>query len=142
MKKSTLSLFVILNCISFLFAQIHLNRSNLESVCECRIKNRFIKLISKNISTIDPYTFQNLTQLTNLYLDHNEITQIDKITFLGLVNIIDLTLNNNQIEEIDPITFKDLVNLANLLDLTSNKISKLYANNFQGLSLLQVIFIK
>ena len=62
MKKSTLRLLLILNCISFLFAQIHLNRSNLESVCECRIQNRFIKLISKNISTIDPYTFQNLTQ--------------------------------------------------------------------------------
>ena len=83
-------------------------------MCECRIQNRFIKLISKNISTIDPYTFQNLTQLTNLYLDHNEITQIDKVTFQGLVNIIDLTLNNNQID-ISLVNGESMVNQIDII---------------------------
>lgn len=57
-----------------------------------------------------------------------------------MTGIIDLTLNKNQINKIDPITFKDLSNLPQL-DLTSNKITELYANNFEGLISLQTLLL-
>ena len=75
-------LLVIL--IDILNAQIHLNKTNLATVCACvPMKSTSIYLNSKNIKKIDPATFTGLTSLQELYWLDNQISSIDSATFTG-----------------------------------------------------------
>ena len=68
-------LLVIL--IDNLNAQIHLNKTNLATVCACNpVQETSINLKFKNIKTIDPATFTGLTSLQELYLGENQISSI------------------------------------------------------------------
>ncbi len=98
--------------IDILNAQIHLNRTNLVTVCACNpMQETFIYLNSKNIKKIHPATFTGLTSLERLNLDSNQISSIDPDTFKGLTSLQELNLFYNQISSIVPATFKGLTSL-------------------------------
>jgi hypothetical protein len=62
-------------------AQIHLNKDNLEILCNCKS--------IKSDATIDQSTFNGLHSLQILWLSSNQITTIDQYTLNGLTtNII------------------------------------------------------
>ena len=78
-------------------AQIHLNRDNLNELCNCNsFVSRKIILSNKNISTIDTLTFNGLYSLQVLLLQSNQLTKIDEFTFKELSSLRYLYLSNNQ----------------------------------------------
>jgi Leucine-rich repeat (LRR) protein len=103
--------------INFLFfnitiAQIHLTKDNLDQVCGCKAsQTAFIILWNKNITTIDPSTFNGLNSLHTLWLQNNQLTTADQSTFNGLNSLKELNLNNNQLTKVEPSTFNGLNSL-------------------------------
>ena len=99
-----------------------------------------ISLYNKNITSIDPDTFNGLTKLKTLYLNNNQIKIIDPDTFNGLTKLQKLFLSNNQIKSIEPDTLNILTNLTELF-LTSNQITTIVYGSFNGLTNLRVLEI-
>ena len=97
--------FFLIILFENLNAQIHLNRSNLATVCGCDMQSSYISLSFRNIKTIDPATFTGLTSLRWLYLHYNQISSIDPASFPGLTSLQYLCLDSHQISSIDPATF-------------------------------------
>ena len=92
-------LFLFLCIISTIKAQIHLNPSNLENLCECSypIWSWQIRINWKQVATIDSNTFSGFIRLQILNLMYNQITRIDLNTFSGLDSLEHIYLNNNQL---------------------------------------------
>ncbi len=90
--------FILVVIFDNLNAKIHLNRSNLATICGCDLmQSSYISLRFRNITTIDPATFTGLTSLQVLELYNNEISSIDPATFKGLTSLRWLSLSSNQI---------------------------------------------
>ena len=75
-------------CISLMFknidGQIALNRSLLEEWYPDINETLNLDLNSQQIKTIDPKTFNGLTNLQSLNLNYNQLVSIDPATFNGL----------------------------------------------------------
>jgi len=111
-------------------AQIRLTKDNLDQVCRCN-SSQSTKIFqsNKNITTIDPSTFNGLNSLQYLDLSNNQLTTS---TFNGLNSLQQLRLENNQITTIDPSTFNGLNSLYQLR-LESNRITKIEEETFKDL---------
>ena len=94
-------------------AQIHLTKDNLNQVCNCvsSAALTWIDLSYKNITTIDPYTFNGLNSLQRIMLHNNQLIRIEPSTFTALISLQLLWLSSNQIATIDPSTFRGLNSL-------------------------------
>ncbi len=92
------------------------------------------------ISAIDKETFQGLTSLKNLRLNHNQILSIDKDTFRGLHSLEELWLNGNKISVVEKETFQGLTSLQNLT-LDNNQISSFHPETFRGLHALRELLL-
>jgi Leucine-rich repeat (LRR) protein len=77
----------------------------------------------KEIESIHPDTFRNLTNLSKLNLSHNElIGRLNPTTFNGLINLQILSLDYNRMSgPLGPATFKGLTNLQQLI-LSNNRL--------------------
>ena len=63
---------------------------------------------AKNISFIDPKTFDGLTQITQLNFNSNQLTNITTGTFDSLINLSNLDLSYNLLTPIDTRLFANL----------------------------------
>lgn len=122
-KKFSL-IFVLIGCT----LAVELNRANLDELCECNSAVAdTINLEYKDIDSINPNTFQGLTQLEHLYLDHNMLTKLEDDTFKGLFRLSVLSLSNNEIHTISENIFNGLTSLE-WLHLETNHISTFNEN--------------
>ncbi|XP_057700783.1 leucine-rich repeats and immunoglobulin-like domains protein 1 isoform X2 [Corythoichthys intestinalis] len=81
------------------------------------------KLIAINVEVLD-----NLTNLRELRLDHNELTSIPELG-QAASKIVALYLHHNKIRTIEGIRMRDLVSLETL-DLSNNEITELRGHSF------------
>ena len=122
--------------------QIHLSRDNLAQMCNCNIHTiQRIDFLFRNITSVDPLTFRNLTNLRVISLDGNQLTSVDENLYQGLINLIWIDLDRNFLTYLPPRLFSGLVNLE-VLDLFNNKISFLNETIFQGLPRLKMIWLQ
>ncbi|XP_019948491.2 toll-like receptor 21 [Paralichthys olivaceus] len=70
------------------------------------------------------YSFDHLTELQNLRLDHNLLRSIDQFAFHNLHQLHSLNLSFNNISQLNPRAFRGLHNLT-FLSLTHNKLKQL-----------------
>ena len=122
-KLSLALALIFLQMIANLRAQIHLNRSNLVSICKCDLTGEIIDLTSKSIGSIDAFTFHGLN-VSEISLSDNHLTLLDKLTFQNMPNLEVLYLPFNQISQLHPEIFKGLSNLKELY-LSENKLTSL-----------------
>ena len=75
-----------------------------------------------------------MSDLTDLYLDGNNLTKLNKNIFDGLGSLQKLSLSNNQIDRIENFGKFGGSGLENLiyLNLNENKITKIESNSFKG----------
>ena len=127
-----LMLFSLLLVIKSYDCQVVLTRDLLKQWLMVTVEQLFQKSIFKGltnslnisfnmISTIDPQTFNDLTNLNYFALYGNQLVTIDPQTFNSLTNLNFLGLFGNQIRTIDPQTFNDL-KILKYLDLSYNPI--------------------
>jgi len=138
----TLTLIVWWLISSSAFA-VYLDSSNIVSIGggSCDLSATDCDLTSKNITWIAPNTFVNHTNLTwTLYLNNNEITSIESWTFNGLSNLKTLSLTFNQIVSIENGDFNGLPNLEALY-IYNNQIASIESWDFNGLSNLLFLSI-
>jgi hypothetical protein len=91
-----------------------------------------LSILNNQISSIEPGTFGELTNLTWLDLRGNQISNIESGTFIGLTNLTRLELSYNQISSIEGGDFSGLANLTRL-HLRENQISNIESEAFIGL---------
>lgn len=80
-----------------------------------------ITALDCSVTSISKENFQNLQELTDLYLGRNKIKNLPSNTFEDLKKLKMLKLQNNQIESIDDKVFEDLESLEELF-LSKNRI--------------------
>ena len=82
--------------------------------------------LSKNVlEKIQETSFRNLSKLRLLKLNHNQIKNFHLGTFKTLFNLTEIDLSNNNIKSVDFSIFKDQYHKLKRLDLSSNKIEKI-----------------
>ena len=79
-------------------------------------------IYSNSISDIEVNSFMNLTECTQLRLDHNNLAHINSDTFTGLQSLIRLNLDRNNILQIEPGSFMNLTQLR-VVHLNDNQLS-------------------
>ncbi len=97
-----------------------------------------LSLAYKQISNIDPFTFNDMINLKEIDLSSNHIKQINPLTFSRLANLESIDLSANQIKELISSTFNGLVNLRTL-KCVANKLEDLEPFLLNGLSKLESI---
>jgi len=108
-----------------------LNRTILQSCVKLNSLD-FMDLIGKNISEIDPNTFDH-SNFTRLSLSENRLKKIEANTFSGLSKSLKLlSLKRNNIETIDKMSFAHLSSLTTL-NLQQNNLTSIDAQLFKGL---------
>ncbi len=101
-----------------------------------------LKLISNNISTIDPGAFGNMRSLHTLTISHNRLTRIQTETFCPRQWCIrKLTLSHNELADIHPGSFKCLHDLSHLI-LSHNQLTNLNWDVFLDTPHLQYLDIR
>ncbi|XP_063153786.1 amphoterin-induced protein 1 [Candoia aspera] len=97
---------------------------------------KYLDLSSNAIDTLGENIFSKLTKLEVLLLYSNKISKIDRSAFEDMANLQKLYLSHNEISRFPLELIKKgeakLPHLA-LLDLSSNKIKKLYVKEVSGL---------
>ena len=88
-----------------------------------------IDISNRNISQIDPQTFNGLIKLKYLFIDHNRLTNLHEDLFVSLSSLISLRLDYNQLTSLSSSMFRSLVNL-NGLWLNNNYIEAIDPNAF------------
>ena len=107
---------IVILLASKINCQVELTRELLEqSYGEELTSLSDLNLGYKEITSIDPNTFDGLTNLQKIWLDGNHITTIDPKTFNGLTKLQSISLFDNQLTSIDPQTFNGLTNLIGIL---------------------------
>ncbi|XP_053509036.1 lumican [Ictalurus furcatus] len=84
---------------------------------------------------LDGRSLVNLTQLVNLFMNHNNLSEVPAGLPGGLKQ---LRLAYNQIEKIGPGAFENLQNLTLLL-LQGNRLRTIEETDFKGLSILNLL---
>ncbi|CAD5123495.1 DgyrCDS11838 [Dimorphilus gyrociliatus] len=90
---------------------------------------------NRNLRIIDPYSFNGLNSLPNLYLSGLNIEKLPDNSFQGLNSLKVLDLANNRLESIFDNSFFGLSNLQEL-DLSDNDIGAANSKTFAPLSQL------
>lgn len=75
-----------------------------------------------------------MSNLTDLFLDSNNISKVDKGVFDGLKSLQKLSLANNSIEKLDMFGKYGNSGLDNLtyLNLNNNKLTSIESNTFKS----------
>ena len=114
-NQKRITMNILLKIISVLVslyqtnAQINLNRTNIAGLCDCYPFNSTVMTLSrKNISSIDPVTFNGLTFLKTLDLSFNKIASLNETVFGGLSSLYELNLENNQLISLSSTIFSGL----------------------------------
>lgn len=126
----------------------------LPSLTHARLSHNAIHLLPDRI-------FAKNKQLTNLYLNANNLERLNASTFEGLVKLQLLDLSANGFEEIHTLAFQDnielkflnlsynslhrfpdLVSVASTLDLSFNLISHFRANSLEGMPIIRNLNLK
>lgn len=94
---------------------------NFPSLENLRIQNTDLKKLD----------FNGRSNITFLFLGHNELSQIDQNAFNGLLNLKLLYLNNNKLSKIHNKTFKRLTNLQ-VIWLNDNHLKEISSEMFSG----------
>lgn len=100
-------------------------------------KLRILNLDSNRLESFVSDWFSELTSLKKLILSSNSIAQLDLTN--GLCNLDILDLKKNKIETL-PASFASLKSLKSL-DLSSNQISSIGDNSFNGLINLETLYL-
>ncbi|OQR71391.1 protein slit-like [Tropilaelaps mercedesae] len=101
---------------------------------------RKLDLTGNKISTIDPYAFEGLKDLSILALYRNNIRELPSGVFNGLSSLQMLLLNRNKLWCIHKDTFRDLRNL-NVLSLYDNSIESLANATFSPLVNIKTVHL-
>ena len=100
--RIALIISIVLKITSLIECQVVLTRELLEQWYGDNLAiEEDLELDSREVVSIDPQTFNGLTNVKILHLNDNEITPIDQETFIGLTNLQTLYLHYNQISSID-----------------------------------------
>lgn len=99
------------------------------------LKVKFLWIAYNKITTIQPGTFQNLTNLTNLDLSHNQLLDFPWQDLSALKYLQLLNLNNNKLATVLPGTFKNSRSLRSL-QLSNNHLFSLPEGVFDPLTTL------
>ncbi len=103
----------------------NLDRSNLHDVCGCDISSTDqIWAPSLGIQSVNPDTFQGLTNIRQINFDGNQLTFIDGNIFSGLFNLRVIDLQRNQLSSLSSNLFSSLSKLDQLW-FWKNKITSL-----------------
>ncbi|XP_015917704.1 toll-like receptor Tollo [Parasteatoda tepidariorum] len=78
--------------------------------------------------------------VTDLYLDGNDISRLSSHAFIGRKNMRTLFLNNSNVHTIDNRTFNGLVNLR-ILNIENNHLPALYGYEFESLIHLEELYL-
>ncbi len=114
------------------FKDENLRKAVLASNCEYAYELK--ELDAREMNIVYLYGIENLTALTKLDLDNNQISDIAPLTSLTSLTVLDLY--NNQISDIAPLT--SLTSLT-VLDLDNNQISDITPlENLTGLKFLEL----
>ncbi|KAI2800793.1 Toll6p [Blomia tropicalis] len=79
--------------------------------------------------------------VTDLYLDGNDISELSPHTFIGRKNLRHLHLNSSHIRSINNRTFNGLKSLL-VLNLADNELDQLYGYEFERLSDLRELYLQ
>ncbi len=93
------------------------------------------------LSVIENGTFTGLSNLQELYLQHNQISAIKNWAFPGLTNLHKLFLHWNKISVIEKGSLTGLTSLQTLY-LYHNKISLIQNGTFTGLGSLKTLWLQ
>ena len=112
-------------------SQTHLNASNLASLCDCNPSTslRYISVYGKQITSIDPITFNSLSSLQVLDLSGIQIYSVVANTFKCFLNLRTLYLESNRIVSFDVTLKKYVYTRILILFLFPTLISKLCDGN-------------
>jgi Leucine-rich repeat (LRR) protein len=110
------------------FKEIHISFSNLETIGEKTffpVANtlQVLNLTWNSLKVVSEGNFKNLSRLTHLHLDHNQIYTIYSAVFNFLGNLKVLTISDNAIADVPPRMALQL-NKLEVLDLSSNPLGK------------------
>ena len=97
-----------------------------------------LDLSGNNFRSLASGTFDTLSNLKELYLNHSHIYEIKEGAFIGLFNLSVLSLEYNFLHIIESAMFKDLHSLK-YLKLSFNKITWIEEKSFDPLSKLQYL---
>jgi Leucine-rich repeat (LRR) protein len=141
MFKFIFNVYILILLFNNTKAKIHLAKDNLDSICNCiSFHSTSIDPRFKDISTIDPFTFNGLHSLQYLDLYSNQLTTIDPSTFKQLNSLEYLDLGNNQLTKINPSTFNGL-NSIQKLELSNNQQIEIDPLTFKQLNLIQILLL-
>ena len=98
---------------------------------------------NNQITKLDGYIFRDTKKLKILDLSYNEITKIHSKAFFALENLVDLKLSNNKISGLEDDVFADLGNLKSV-GLENNHLtmiaSRLFTENHKKLETISLNF--
>ncbi|XP_026217825.1 toll-like receptor 13 [Anabas testudineus] len=97
-----------------------------------------LDLSTNQISKIHVSDFKKLSNMTELYLDKNNISQIDNSAFASLICLKELNLHLNKLVELQEGLFDGLSNLTKLI-ISRNYIKTVAATAFQPMTSLKVL---
>ena len=119
---------------------LHLENNHISKIEENAFNNlpnlTYLWLNNNDISKIAEKAFNNLPKLYGLHLGSNDISKIEKNAFNNLPSLTYLVLNNNHISKIEENAFNNLPNLT-FLYLINNTISFVSGKAFANLKQLQ-----
>lgn len=99
-----------------------------------------LDLSANNISTMDSFYLNKLSNLTRLNLRSNQIESLCGFVFSGLNNLADLDLSENRLERIGRHVFFGLEKLKQLR-LNGNKIGSIESDAFRPLKKLKQLWL-
>lgn len=101
-----------------------------------------IHLQNNSISVLSPGLFSNLDQLQDLDLSINQLTSswINKSTFKGLIRLVLLDLSSNKITKLESEMFADLYTLQ-ILNLRHNLLENIDADTFAPMNNLHKLLL-
>ncbi|KAG5673229.1 hypothetical protein PVAND_003293 [Polypedilum vanderplanki] len=101
-----------------------------------------IHLKNNSISVLSPGLFGNLEQLQTLDLSVNQLTSswINRSTFKGLIRLVLLDLSSNKITKLEADMFSDLYSVQ-ILNLRNNLLENIDANTFASMSNLHKLLL-
>lgn len=101
-----------------------------------------ILLGNNSISALSPGLFSDLKQLNTLDLSYNQLTStsINKNTFKGLIRLVLLDLASNKITKLESEMFSDLYTLQ-ILSLRNNLLENIDADTFSSLANLHKLLL-